>query len=47
MNTKVNQSQSLRNIFGKFATGVSVVSFFDKNQNPLGITVNSFNCGRE
>ena len=42
MNTKVNQSQSLRNIFGKFATGVSVVSFFDKNQNPLGITVNSF-----
>ncbi|MFL2707343.1 MAG: flavin reductase family protein [Gammaproteobacteria bacterium] len=42
MNTKVNQSQSLRNVFGKFATGVSVVSFFDKNKNPLGITVNSF-----
>ena len=33
MNTKVNQSQSLRNVFGKFATGVSVVSFFDKNKN--------------
>lgn len=42
MNTKIGQSQSLRNAFGKFATGVSVVSFYDKNQNPLGITVNSF-----
>ena len=36
------QNRHLRNIFGKFATGVSIVSFYGKTGSPNGITVNSF-----
>ena len=36
------QNRSLRNIFGKFATGVSVVSFYNNKGSPGGITINSF-----
>ena len=42
MNSENLQNRSLRNIFGKFATGVSVVSFYDNQGIPNGITVNSF-----
>mgnify|MGYP001192611020 CR=1 FL=1 len=42
MNSENLQNRSLRNIFGKFATGVSVVSFYNKKGTPKGITVNSF-----
>tara|TARA_B100000965_G_C19485460_1_gene710566 strand:+ start:582 stop:1067 length:486 start_codon:yes stop_codon:yes gene_type:complete len=42
MNSENLQNRSLRNIFGKFATGVSIVSFYDKKGTPKGVTVNSF-----
>ncbi len=35
-------TRELRNCFGKFATGVTVVSFKDDDGNRSGITVNSF-----
>ena len=42
MNTHSEESRILRNVYGKFATGVSVVSFLDKDNKPFGLTVNSF-----
>ena len=42
MNSENLQNRSLRNIFGKFVTGVSIVSFYDKKGIPKGVTVNSF-----
>ena len=42
MNSENPQNRPLRDIFGKFATGVSVVSFYNKKASPKGITVNSF-----
>ena len=42
MNTQLEESRILRNVYGKFATGVSVVSFLDKDNKPFGLTVNSF-----
>jgi flavin reductase (DIM6/NTAB) family NADH-FMN oxidoreductase RutF len=42
MKTQINENLNLRNIFGKFATGVSIVSFVGEDNNPIGITVNSF-----
>ena len=42
MNTQLEESRILRNVYGKFATGVSVVSFLDKDKRPFGVTVNSF-----
>ena len=42
MNTQIEESRILRNVFGRFATGVSVVSFLDSDNQPLGLTVNSF-----
>ena len=42
MNSDNSQNLALRNIFGKFATGVSIVSFYNKKGIPKGITVNSF-----
>ena len=42
MNTQLEESRILRNVFGRFATGVSVVSFLDSDNQPLGLTVNSF-----
>jgi len=42
MNTQLEESRILRNAYCKFATGVSVVSFLDKDKRPFGVTVNSF-----
>ena len=42
MSTHSEESRILRNVYGKFATGVSVVSFLDKDNKPFGLTVNSF-----
>ena len=42
MNSENFQNRSLRNIFGKFATGVCAVSYYNKDYKPIGITVNSF-----
>ena len=42
MNSENFQNRSLRNIFGKFATGVCAVSYYNKDDKPRGITVNSF-----
>lgn len=36
------QHRSLRDAFGQFATGVTVVTTLDQNQNPIGLTANSF-----
>ena len=35
-------STNFRNVLSKFATGVTVVSTIDTNNNPIGMTVNSF-----
>ena len=42
MNSENPQNRNLRDIFGKFATGVCAISFYGKNKKPRGITVNSF-----
>ena len=38
----VKQHRSLRDAFGQFATGVTVVTTLDSNQKPVGLTANSF-----
>ena len=38
MKNKIDESRILRDLFGKFATGVSVVSFLDEVNKPFGIT---------
>ena len=44
VNTPPNsQSVALRNALGSFATGVTIVTALDSDQNPIGMTVNSFN----
>jgi flavin reductase (DIM6/NTAB) family NADH-FMN oxidoreductase RutF len=40
--TEVKQHRSLRDAFGQFATGVTVVTTLDKNGSPIGLTANSF-----
>ncbi len=40
--TEVKQHRSLRDAFGQFATGVTVVTARDKNDKPIGLTANSF-----
>ena len=40
MNSENPQNRNLRDIFGKFATGVCAISFYGKNKKPRGITVN-------
>ena len=40
--TEVKQHRSLRDAFGQFATGVTVVTTLDKNCKPIGLTANSF-----
>jgi len=42
MMTEVRQYRSLRDAFGQFATGVTVVTTRDANGNPIGLTANSF-----
>ena len=36
------QHRSLRDAFGQFATGITVVSTLDKKGSPIGMTANSF-----
>jgi len=38
----MDKSQVLRSAFGKFATGVAVVTTMDRDGNPIGLTINSF-----
>ena len=40
--TEKRQYRSLRDAFGQFATGVTVVSTVNKNGEPVGLTANSF-----
>jgi len=40
--TEVQPHRSLRDAFGQFATGVTVVTALSSSGNPIGITVNSF-----
>lgn len=40
--TQVKQHRSLRDAFGQFATGVTVVTTCDADNQPIGITANSF-----
>ena len=42
-NPSSNNSKELRNALGSFATGVTIVTALDTDQNPIGMTVNSFN----
>ncbi|MBV1880689.1 MAG: flavin reductase family protein [Pseudomonadales bacterium] len=34
--------RGFRNALGNFATGVCIISFFNENNNAIGITINSF-----
>ena len=36
------KNKVLREAFGMFSTGITVVTTTDKNKNPIGMTVNSF-----
>ena len=40
--TQEKQHRSLRDAFGQFATGVTVVTTRDEHDKPVGITANSF-----
>jgi 3-hydroxy-9,10-secoandrosta-1,3,5(10)-triene-9,17-dione monooxygenase reductase component len=40
--TEVNQHRSLRDAFGQFATGVTVVTTRSEDDQPIGMTANSF-----
>lgn len=40
--TEQREYRSLRDAFGQFATGVTVVTTLDKNEQPIGLTANSF-----
>lgn len=36
------EAKALRQAFAGFATGVAIVTCFDQNQQPVGLTINSF-----
>lgn len=38
-----NESDKLRKAFGRFATGVTVITMSDEDDRPLGMTASSFN----
>jgi flavin reductase (DIM6/NTAB) family NADH-FMN oxidoreductase RutF len=38
----LTEAKSLRQAFGGFATGVAIVTCLDQNQQPVGLTINSF-----
>jgi len=38
-----NESDMLRKAFGRFATGVTVITMSDEDNRPLGMTASSFN----
>jgi len=40
--TEVKQHRSLRDAFGQFATGVTVVTTLSESNEPIGLTANSF-----
>lgn len=37
-----DKSLALRRAFGKFATGVAIATTIDRDDNPIGLTINSF-----
>ena len=39
-----DDSRALRNAFGRFATGVTIVTAIDPDGQPIGLTVNSFSA---
>ena len=39
-----NDTRALRNVLGRFATGVNIVTAIDPDGNPVGLTVNSFSA---
>lgn len=39
-----DDSRALRNAFGRFATGVTIVTALDQEGQPVGLTVNSFSA---
>ena len=43
INSNLDNSKELRNALGSFATGVTIVTALGSDQNPVGMTVNSFN----
>lgn len=42
LDTETPDPRALRNAFGQFATGVTVVTMHDDGDRPTGVTVNSF-----
>jgi len=42
INNNFKENKNLRNVLGKFSTGVTVVTTKNKQNTPIGITVNSF-----
>jgi len=42
MGSKAEQITRFRQAMGNYPTGVTVVTAFDENQKPMGLTVNSF-----
>lgn len=42
MSSDKNEQRALRNVFGYFPTGVTIITTLDAKKNPVGITVSSF-----
>ena len=42
MSSDKNNQSELRNVFGRFPTGVTVITTLDAGENPIGLTVSSF-----
>lgn len=44
MTQTIDDSRALRNAYGRFATGVTIVTALDPDGQPIGLTVNSFSA---
>ena len=44
MTQTTDDSRALRNAYGRFATGVTIVTALDPEGQPIGLTVNSFSA---
>jgi len=42
MSSDKNNQRELRDVLGRFPTGVTVITMLDAGENPIGLTVNSF-----
>ena len=42
MGTNIDQINGFKKAMGNYPTGVTVVTAFDENNKPMGLTVNSF-----